>query len=73
MLGTFALSSGYYDAYYGRAKAVLDRMRRELEAALTRVDVVATPTTPGPPSGSARRRTTRSPCTSRTSTPPRRA
>jgi aspartyl-tRNA(Asn)/glutamyl-tRNA(Gln) amidotransferase subunit A len=47
MLGTFALSSGYYDAYYGRAKAVLEQMRRELEAAFTKVDVVATPTTPG--------------------------
>ncbi|HZF09470.1 MAG TPA: Asp-tRNA(Asn)/Glu-tRNA(Gln) amidotransferase subunit GatA [Thermoanaerobaculia bacterium] len=47
MLGTFALSSGYYDAYYGRAKAVLDRMRRELERALGDVDVIATPTTPG--------------------------
>jgi len=46
MLGTFALSSGYYDAYYGRSKAVLDRMRREFEAVFTQVDVVATPTTP---------------------------
>jgi aspartyl-tRNA(Asn)/glutamyl-tRNA(Gln) amidotransferase subunit A len=48
MLGTFALSSGYYEAYYGRAGAVLARMRRELAAALERVDVVVTPTTPGP-------------------------
>jgi aspartyl-tRNA(Asn)/glutamyl-tRNA(Gln) amidotransferase subunit A len=48
MLGTFALSSGYYQAYYGRAHAVLARMRRELAAALERVDVVVTPTTPGP-------------------------
>jgi aspartyl-tRNA(Asn)/glutamyl-tRNA(Gln) amidotransferase subunit A len=47
MLGTFALSSGYYDAYYGRAQAVREQMRRELEAAFTKVDVVATPTTPG--------------------------
>src|SRR6202166_3446826 len=46
MLGTFALSSGYYEAYYGRAHAVLARMRAELEAALERADVVVTPTTP---------------------------
>jgi aspartyl-tRNA(Asn)/glutamyl-tRNA(Gln) amidotransferase subunit A len=47
MLGTFALSSGYYDAYYGRAHAVLARLRGEFEAAFAHVDVVATPTTPG--------------------------
>ena len=47
MLGTFALSSGYYDAYYGRARGVLERMRRELAAALERSDVLVTPTTPG--------------------------
>jgi aspartyl-tRNA(Asn)/glutamyl-tRNA(Gln) amidotransferase subunit A len=47
MLGTFALSSGYYDAYYGRALGVLDRMRQELDAALSKADVVVTPTAPG--------------------------
>jgi len=47
MLGTFALSSGYYEAYYGRALAVLERMRRELAAAFEKVDVVVTPTSPG--------------------------
>jgi aspartyl-tRNA(Asn)/glutamyl-tRNA(Gln) amidotransferase subunit A len=46
MLGTFALSSGYYEAYYGRARAVLERMRRELAAAFERVDVLVTPTSP---------------------------
>jgi len=46
MLGTFALSSGYYEAYYSRAQGVRERMRRELAAAFERVDVVATPTTP---------------------------
>jgi aspartyl-tRNA(Asn)/glutamyl-tRNA(Gln) amidotransferase subunit A len=46
MLGTFALSSGYYDAYYGRSSAVLDQMRREFERAFQTVDLVATPTTP---------------------------
>ncbi|HEX7197957.1 MAG TPA: Asp-tRNA(Asn)/Glu-tRNA(Gln) amidotransferase subunit GatA, partial [Dongiaceae bacterium] len=46
MLGTFALSSGYYEAYYGRACAVLAQMRAELTTALGRADVVVTPTTP---------------------------
>jgi aspartyl-tRNA(Asn)/glutamyl-tRNA(Gln) amidotransferase subunit A len=46
MLGTFALSSGYYEAYYGKACAVLAQMRDELTAALGRADVVVTPTTP---------------------------
>jgi aspartyl-tRNA(Asn)/glutamyl-tRNA(Gln) amidotransferase subunit A len=46
MLGTFALSSGYYQAYYGRAGAVLEQMRGELTAALLQADVVVTPTTP---------------------------
>ena len=47
MLGTFALSSGYYEAYYGRAREVLERMRGELDAAFGRADLLATPTTPG--------------------------
>ena len=47
MLGTFALSSGYYQAYYGKARGVLERMRQELHAALEKADVVATPTAPG--------------------------
>ncbi len=46
MLGTFALSSGYYDAYYGRARGVLERMRHELDSALERADVLVTPTSP---------------------------
>jgi len=46
MLGTFALSSGYYEAYYGKACAVLAQMRAELTAAFGRADVVVTPTTP---------------------------
>jgi aspartyl-tRNA(Asn)/glutamyl-tRNA(Gln) amidotransferase subunit A len=48
MLGTFALSSGYYEAYYGRANAVRQRMRQEFAAAFERADVIATPTAPGP-------------------------
>jgi aspartyl-tRNA(Asn)/glutamyl-tRNA(Gln) amidotransferase subunit A len=46
MLGTFALSSGYYEAYYGRARGVLERMRQELDAAFRAADLLATPTTP---------------------------
>ena len=47
MLGTYALSAGYYEAYYGQAQKVRTLVRRELEAALVRVDVIAAPTTPG--------------------------
>jgi len=47
MLGTFALSSGYYEAYYGRARSVLERMRHELDTAFAGVDVIVTPTAPG--------------------------
>ncbi len=46
MLGTFALSSGYYEAYYGQARAVLEHMRRELAAAFEAADLVVTPTSP---------------------------
>ncbi len=46
MLGTFALSAGYYEAYYGRAQAVLGRLRRELAAAFRQADLLATPTAP---------------------------
>jgi len=46
MLGTFALSSGYYEAYYGRARAMQARLRRELDEAFEAVDLIATPTSP---------------------------
>ena len=46
MLGTFALSSGYYDAYYGRAQAVRAKLRADFNAAFSRVDFLLTPTTP---------------------------
>ena len=48
MLGTFALSSGYYDAYYGRAQRVRARLRHEMSEALRRFDFLITPTTPEP-------------------------
>jgi len=46
MLGTYALSSGYYDAYYGKAQQVRTLIIRDFEAAFERVDVLISPTTP---------------------------
>jgi aspartyl-tRNA(Asn)/glutamyl-tRNA(Gln) amidotransferase subunit A len=46
LLGTFALSSGYYDAYYGRAVAVARALGRELRAALDASDFLVTPASP---------------------------
>ena len=48
MLGTFALSSGYYDAYYGRAQSVRARMRHDFGEAFRAFDYLVTPTTPEP-------------------------
>jgi aspartyl-tRNA(Asn)/glutamyl-tRNA(Gln) amidotransferase subunit A len=46
MLGTYALSSGYYDAYYKKAQKVRALIKREFDEVLTKVDVLLTPTTP---------------------------
>ena len=46
MLGTYVLSSGYYDAYYKRAKMLQKRIAAEFAAAFETCDVIATPTTP---------------------------
>ncbi|MBI3030176.1 MAG: Asp-tRNA(Asn)/Glu-tRNA(Gln) amidotransferase subunit GatA [Candidatus Rokubacteria bacterium] len=46
MLGTYALSAGYYDAYYGKAQRVRTLVRRDFQQAFERVDVLACPTTP---------------------------
>ncbi len=46
MLGTYALSSGYYDAYYGKAQQVRTLVIRDFEAAFQQVDVLVSPTTP---------------------------
>jgi aspartyl-tRNA(Asn)/glutamyl-tRNA(Gln) amidotransferase subunit A len=46
MLGTYALSAGYYDAYYGRAQKVRTLIRRDFEAAFEQADVLISPTTP---------------------------
>jgi len=46
MLGTYALSSGYYEAYYGRAQRVRTRIAEDFRAAFERFDFVVTPTSP---------------------------
>jgi aspartyl-tRNA(Asn)/glutamyl-tRNA(Gln) amidotransferase subunit A len=46
MLGTYALSSGYYDAYYGRAQRVRTRIADDFRAAFESFDFVVTPTSP---------------------------
>ncbi|TQS26857.1 Asp-tRNA(Asn)/Glu-tRNA(Gln) amidotransferase subunit GatA [Microbispora sp. KK1-11] len=46
MLGTYALSSGYYDAYYGQAQKVRTLIMRDFESAFQQVDVLVSPTTP---------------------------
>ncbi|HYZ52083.1 MAG TPA: amidase, partial [Streptosporangiaceae bacterium] len=46
MLGTYALSSGYYDAYYGKAQQVRTLIARDFEAAFGQADVLISPTTP---------------------------
>ncbi len=47
MVGTYALSAGYYDAYYKKAQQVRTLIRREFDAAFQRVDILALPTSPG--------------------------
>ena len=46
MLGTYALSAGYYDAYYGKAQQVRTLIKRDFDEAFGKVDVIAAPTTP---------------------------
>ena len=48
MLGTYALSAGYYEAYYGKAQKVRTLIRRDFERAFEQVDVILTPTAPTP-------------------------
>jgi len=48
MIGTYALSSGYYDAYYVRAQKVRARIKQEYDAAFAKCDVILTPTSPTP-------------------------
>jgi aspartyl-tRNA(Asn)/glutamyl-tRNA(Gln) amidotransferase subunit A len=48
MLGTYALSSGYYDAYYLKAQRVRTLLTRDFQEAFTKVDAIVTPTAPTP-------------------------
>jgi aspartyl-tRNA(Asn)/glutamyl-tRNA(Gln) amidotransferase subunit A len=48
MLGTYSLSSGYYDAYYLRGLKVRTLIKRDFDAAFEQVDAILTPTTPTP-------------------------
>lgn len=49
LIGTFALSAGYYEAYYGRARLVRRLITREFQETFKTVDLILTPTTPEPP------------------------
>ncbi len=48
LLGTYVLSSGYYDAYYNKANLVRTMLKKEFERVFKEVDVIATPTSPIP-------------------------
>ena len=48
ILGTYALSSGYYEAYYKKAQQVRTLIKQDFEKAFEKVDVIATPTSPTP-------------------------
>jgi aspartyl-tRNA(Asn)/glutamyl-tRNA(Gln) amidotransferase subunit A len=47
LIGTYALSSGYYDAYYGKAQQVRTLISRDFDAAWEKFDFIVTPTAPG--------------------------
>ncbi len=48
MLGTYVLSSGYYDAYYGKANKVREIITSDFKKAFEKVDAILTPTAPSP-------------------------
>jgi len=48
MIGTYALSAGYYDAYYAKAQKVRTLIKRDFEAAFQKVDLILTPVSPTP-------------------------
>ncbi|NWH08572.1 MAG: Asp-tRNA(Asn)/Glu-tRNA(Gln) amidotransferase subunit GatA [Alphaproteobacteria bacterium] len=51
LIGTYVLSAGYYDAYYLKAQRVRSLIKRDFEQAFEKVDVLLTPTAPGPAFG----------------------
>ena len=48
MLGTYALSAGYYDAFYGKAQKVRTLIKQDFEKAFEKVDIILTPSAPTP-------------------------
>jgi aspartyl-tRNA(Asn)/glutamyl-tRNA(Gln) amidotransferase subunit A len=48
LLGTYSLSSGYYDAFYGKAQAVRALIQKDYNEAFTKVDAILMPSTPSP-------------------------
>jgi aspartyl-tRNA(Asn)/glutamyl-tRNA(Gln) amidotransferase subunit A len=48
MIGTYALSSGYYDAFYAKAQKVRTLIKRDFDQAFSQVDVILTPVSPTP-------------------------
>ena len=48
LIGTYVLSAGYYDAFYVRAQKIRTLIKRDFDAAWSKVDIVLTPATPGP-------------------------
>ncbi len=48
MLGTYVLSAGYYDAYYGKATMVREMIKKDFENSFKEVDIILTPTSPTP-------------------------
>lgn len=46
LLGTYVLSHGYHDAYYNKAVKIRDQIKKEIEAAFEKMDLIATPTVP---------------------------
>ena len=48
LIGTYVLSSGYYDAYYARAQKLRTLIKRDFDQAYEKCDVLLTPSTPGP-------------------------
>jgi aspartyl-tRNA(Asn)/glutamyl-tRNA(Gln) amidotransferase subunit A len=46
LLGTYVLSAGYYDAYYGKAQIAREALKKEFKKAFEKVDFIATPTAP---------------------------
>ena len=69
MLGTYALSAGYYDAYYGKAQQVRTLIIRDFEAAYEHFDVLLAPTAPTTAFALGAKTSIRSPCTSTTCAP----